>query len=117
TTNGPHNSFVGYAFYAGYPCAALVIAAFVLALWRLWRARHLTMYAPALFGAIVGAAVIALTNVALESPYIGGPIWALLAWAAAVAAHVGTSRASPRVSRGQTQDTPIARLIDNVSPA
>lgn len=82
---GTHNSFIGYAFYAGYPAAVLVILAFTLGLIRMWRLRHTSLYAPALLGSIVAVIVTALTNVALETTYIGGPSWLLLAAAIGLA--------------------------------
>jgi hypothetical protein len=82
---GPHNSFIGYAFYAGYPAAALVVVAFVIAFARMWRLRRVSIYAPALLGAIVAVVVTALTNVALETTYIGGPSWLILAAAVGLA--------------------------------
>jgi O-antigen ligase len=82
---GPHNSFVGYAFYAGYPAAALVVLAFVIAFARMWRLRSASIYAPALLGAIVAVVVTALTNVAFETTYIGGPSWLVLGAAVGLA--------------------------------
>lgn len=79
--SGPHNSFIGYAFYAGFPSAILVVLIFFSALLRTWKARRASPYASALFGAVVGATLIALANVALESTYIAGPTWMILAWA------------------------------------
>jgi hypothetical protein len=75
---GPHNSFIGYAFYTGYPAAALVLLAFIIGLTRIWRLRRVSIYAPALLGAIVAVITTALTNVALETTYIGGPSWLVL---------------------------------------
>ncbi len=82
---GPHNSFIGYAFYAGYPAALLVVLAFAIGLARMWRLRRVSIYAPALLGTIVAAIATALTNVALETTYIGGPTWLVLAAAIGLA--------------------------------
>jgi hypothetical protein len=76
---GVHNSFVGYVFYAGYPAGALVVFLFGMAMWRVWRLRHVDPYAPAMFGALIAVVSTALTNVALETSYIGGPSWLVLA--------------------------------------
>lgn len=76
---GVHNSFIGYVFYAGYPAGALVVVLFVMGMWRVWRIRHVDKYAPALFGALIAVVSTALTNVALETTYIGGPSWLVLA--------------------------------------
>jgi hypothetical protein len=75
---GTHDSFVGYAFYAGYPAAALVVFVFLLGLIRTWKLRLASIYAPALLGSLVAVTVTALTNVALETTYIGGPSWLVL---------------------------------------
>lgn len=75
---GPHNSFVGYAFYVGYPAAALVILLWIVSMVRCWRMRNDFVYASAIFGGLVGAAGISLTNVALETTYMGGPTWLLI---------------------------------------
>ena len=84
--SGVHNSFLGYAFYAGFPAGGLLIGLFVVGLWQTWRIRRTTIYAPALFGALVAVVVTALTNVALETTYIAGPSWLILAAAIGLAA-------------------------------
>ncbi|MGH9170254.1 MAG: hypothetical protein ACRD0Z_05210 [Acidimicrobiales bacterium] len=78
---GVHDSFVGYTFYAGYPAGLLVIFVFLLALWRIWKVRRRSIYAPAVFGALVAAIVTAATNVSLEVTYMGGPSWLVVALA------------------------------------
>lgn len=87
--SGVHNSFIGYAFYMGFPAAILVVTAFVLAAVRCWQYRFLPYFAP-LLGAAVAAVTTSMTNVALETPYIAGPSWAILGAAAgsAVAARM-----------------------------
>jgi O-antigen ligase len=75
--SGVHNSFIGYAFYSGFPSALLVAWAFVLALAGSWRHRARPGIAP-LFGATVAVAATCMTNVALETPYIAGPAWAVM---------------------------------------
>ena len=75
---GVHNSFVGYVFYAGYPAGILVTLVFLWAMGRGWRQRHVNTYIPALLAIVVAGTVIAATNVALEGPYLGGPIWLAL---------------------------------------
>jgi O-antigen ligase len=91
--SGVHNSFVGYAFYAGLPAGLLVAMTFLIALWRTWRIRWLSDYAPAMFGSLVAVVLTALTNVAFETTYIGGPSWVILACAAGLAASHRTSEA------------------------
>jgi hypothetical protein len=85
--SGAHNSFVGYAFYSGFPSAILVVFAFLLAIVGSWRYRNLPGRA-SLFGASIAVVTICMTNVALETPYIAGPAWAILG--AAAAAPAGT---------------------------
>lgn len=82
---GVHDSFIGYTFYAGYPAGVLVVLVFAIGLWRVWRIRELDIYAPAMFGALVAVVVTSLTNVALETTYIGGPSWLVLATAIGLA--------------------------------
>lgn len=84
--SGVHNSFIGYAFYAGFPAGLLIVCIFAFALWRIWRARRLSIYAPPLFGALMAVIVTASTNVALETTYIAGPSWLIVAAAVALAA-------------------------------
>jgi hypothetical protein len=94
TDIGVHNSFVGYVFYAGYPAGLLLVLVFAVGLWRIWRIRQRTIYAPALFGSLVAVVVTSLTNVALETTYIGGPSWCVLAIAVGVAGNrssIGTN--------------------------
>lgn len=76
---GVHNSFIGYAFYAGFPAAIVSIIIFSAALIRAWRARAISQYAPGIFGCLSAALTICLTNVALETPYIGALVWAAVA--------------------------------------
>jgi hypothetical protein len=83
--SGVHNSFVGYAFYSGFPSALLVVLAFVLAIVGSWRRRSLPGHAP-LLGATVAVMAICMTNVALETPYIAGPAWAVVGAAVGAAA-------------------------------
>jgi heme A synthase len=75
---------VGYAFYAGYPSAIIAGFLFLLCLVWAWRSRRATIYGPAIFGSVLAATVTAVTNVALETPYIAGPTWAALAAAVAL---------------------------------
>lgn len=77
-STGVHNSFVGYVFYYGYPAGVIVAGLFVWMLGRAWRRRR-EPYGAALFGCVVAVILTALTNVALESPYIAGPSWLVVA--------------------------------------
>lgn len=72
---GVHNSYIGYAFYFGFPAGLIVVALFIWAARSAWRARRDSRFAPFLFGTIIAAIATALSNVALESPYIGGVSW------------------------------------------
>lgn len=86
---GPHNSFVGYVYYLGWPAGIAFMALVAAALWRAWRARSHPV-ASAWFGATVGVCCIAFTNVAFETTYIGLPSWLVLSCAFAL---VGVPRA------------------------
>ncbi|MGA2211002.1 MAG: hypothetical protein ABSH30_15355 [Acidimicrobiales bacterium] len=77
-SSGVHNSFIGYTFYAGYPEGLLVSGVFAWGLLRLWKVRRRSIYAPAMFGAIVSVIATALTNVSFEVTYMGGPSWLAL---------------------------------------
>lgn len=80
---GPHNSFIGYIYYLGWPAGISMALLVVATLRRTWRARqHLA--AASWFGATVGVAVTACTNVAFETTYIGLPSWLVLACAYAL---------------------------------
>jgi O-antigen ligase len=96
--SGVHNSFVGYALYSGFPSAILVMLAFLLAGVGAWRSRALPARA-SLFGALLAATVTCLTNVALETPFIAGPAWAI------VGAALGAS-AAPREGTSEHQVSP-----------
>jgi O-antigen ligase len=100
-TAGPHNSFVGYVYYLGWP-AGLAFALLVLVtLWRTWRARAQPV-ACAWFGATVGVCCIAFTNVAFETTYIGLPSWLVVACAFAL---VGVPRAESSGNSGASSTT------------
>jgi O-antigen ligase len=77
-SSGVHNSFVGYTFYAGYPEGFLVVGVFAWGFLRLWRVRKRSIYAPAMFGALVAVVLTAATNVSFEVTYMGGPSWLAL---------------------------------------
>jgi hypothetical protein len=78
--SGPHNSFIGYIYYLGWP-AGLAFAWLVLAaLVRTWRVRANAVGAM-WFGATVGVVAVAFFNVAFEVTYIGLPSWLVLAFA------------------------------------
>ncbi|GAA3040990.1 O-antigen ligase family protein [Streptomyces glomeratus] len=109
---GPHNSFVGYVFYLGWPAGIAVVLLVAGTLRRTWRARQHPA-AASWFGATVGVAVTAFTNVAFETTYIGLPSWLVLACAFALVGvpredgeAVGGSRGTVPVSRG----APACRL-------
>ncbi|MDU8997255.1 MULTISPECIES: O-antigen ligase [Streptomyces] len=76
--SGPHNSFVGYVYYLGWPAGIALVFLVAATLRRTWRARHHPV-ASAWFGATVGVCITALTNVALEVTFIGLPSWLVLA--------------------------------------
>lgn len=78
--SGPHNSFVGYIYYLGWPAGIALVFLVAATLRRTWRARRHPV-ASAWFGATVGVCGTALTNVALESTFIGLPSWLVLACA------------------------------------
>ncbi|MHB9863792.1 O-antigen ligase family protein [Streptomyces sp. YIM S03343] len=80
---GPHNSFVGYFYYLGWPAGTAFALLIVATLWRTWRARSHPV-ASAWFGATVGVCCIAFTNVAFETTYIGLPSWLVVACAFAL---------------------------------
>lgn len=78
---GVHNSFIGYTFYAGFLEGGLVALVFLWALVRTWRVRRLSVYAPAIFGALIAVIATAMTNVSFEVTYMGGPSWLVVALA------------------------------------
>lgn len=78
-TGGPHNSFVGVFYYMGVP-AGLGFIAIVVAAFRSVGRRRDPELAPIQLALLAGAVTTLLTNVALEAPYIGGPLWILIAW-------------------------------------
>ncbi|MGV9562657.1 O-antigen ligase family protein [Streptomyces sp. NPDC003480] len=80
---GPHNSFVGYVYYLGWPAGIAMVLLVAATLRRTWRARHHPA-AASWFGATVGVALTAFTNVAFETTYIGLPSWLVLACAYAL---------------------------------
>jgi O-antigen ligase len=82
-TAGPHNSFVGYIYYLGWPAGIAVVLLVLATLRRTWKARHHPV-AASWFGATVGVCVTACTNVALETTFIGLPSWLVLACAFAL---------------------------------
>jgi hypothetical protein len=81
-TGGAHNSFVGIAYYMGYPALLMFMAMVVLAARRVGRRRVATGLVPAQAAWLAAGVVTLFTNVALEAPYIGGPFWLLLGWCA-----------------------------------
>ncbi|MFI2432284.1 O-antigen ligase family protein [Streptomyces sp. NPDC018693] len=93
--SGPHNSFVGYIYYLGWPAGAAMILITAVALRRTWRERH-HLAAASWFGATVGVCVTAFTNVALETTFMGLPSWLVIACAYA---RVGVPRGEETVRR------------------
>jgi len=83
---GPHNSFIGYAFYTGYPAALAVCACCGLELFRSWRRRGQLPEAAFVVGAVLAVVVTSLTNVVFETTYGGGPAWLVIACGATVSA-------------------------------
>lgn len=81
--SGPHNSFVGYIYYLGWPAGIGLVLLVAATLRRTWRARRHPV-AAAWFGVTVGVCLTAFTNVALEATFIGLPSWLALACAYAL---------------------------------
>jgi O-antigen ligase len=79
-TGGAHNSFVGIAYYMGFPALAMFLAMIVLAVRRVGKKQLTSVIQPAQAAWLVAGLVTMFTNVALEAPYIGGPFWLLLGW-------------------------------------
>ncbi|MET8953635.1 O-antigen ligase family protein [Streptomyces sp. NPDC004129] len=102
---GPHNSFVGYLYYLGWPAGIAVVLLVAATLRRTWRARHHPA-AASWFGATVGVAVTAFTNVAFETTYIGLPSWLVLACAYAL---VGVPRGDGEAVGGSRGKAPAGR--------
>ncbi|MFD9482963.1 O-antigen ligase family protein [Streptomyces sp. NPDC059991] len=100
-SSGPHNSFVGYIYYLGWPAGLGFILLVAATLRRTWRARHHPV-AASWFGATVGVCVTALTNVAFETTFIGLPSWLVLACAYAL---VGVDRDDGGENRTDTEAT------------
>ncbi|MFI9649178.1 O-antigen ligase family protein [Streptomyces sp. NPDC052040] len=109
---GPHNSFVGYVYYLGWPAGIAFLLLVAGTLGRTWRARRHPA-AAAWFGATVGVAVTASTNVAFETTYIGLPSWLVLACAFAL---VGVPPRDGEAADARTSD---ARAVPGapVAPA
>ncbi|WP_306968041.1 O-antigen ligase family protein [Streptomyces afghaniensis] len=99
--SGPHNSFVGYIFYLGWPAGLGFILLVAATLRRTWRARHHPV-AASWFGATVGVCVTAFTNVAFETTFIGLPSWLVLSCAYAL---VGVDRRDEGENRTGPEDT------------
>ncbi|WP_158778865.1 O-antigen ligase family protein [Streptomyces cellulosae] len=96
--SGPHNSFVGYIYYLGWPAGLGFVLLVVATLRRTWRARRRPV-AASWFGATVGVCVTAFTNVAFETTFIGLPSWLVLACAYAL---VGVDRDDEGENRADT---------------
>ncbi len=79
-TGGPHNSFVGVFYYMGIPAGLAFIALIVAAFRSAGRRGGSPQVAPVQLALLAAGVVTMFTNVALEAPYIGGPIWILIAW-------------------------------------
>jgi glycosyltransferase involved in cell wall biosynthesis len=78
-----HNGFIGTAYYAGYPAAVLLVATTCILLFLVWKRARRVPAGAAIFGSLCGVILISLTNVTFETPFIGGPMWLMLAAAAA----------------------------------
>lgn len=105
---GPHNSFIGYIYYLGWPAGIAMALLVVATLRRTWRARH-HLAAASWFGATVGVTVTACTNVAFETTYIGLPSWLVLACAYAL---VGVPE-----GRGAADGSPPTAATSRLVPA
>lgn len=79
-TGGPHNSFVGVFYFMGIPAGLAFIAMIVAAFRSAGRRDGSAQVAPFQLALLAAAVVTMFTNVALEAPYIGGPIWILIGW-------------------------------------
>ncbi|MDQ6879827.1 MAG: O-antigen ligase family protein, partial [Candidatus Dormibacteraeota bacterium] len=79
-TGGPHNSFVGVFYFMGVPAGLAFIAIVVAAFRSAGRRRDSPQLAAFQLAWLAAAVATMFTNVALEAPYIGGPIWILIAW-------------------------------------
>jgi len=79
-TGGPHNSFVGVFYFMGVPAGLGFIAMVVGAFRAARRKRRPDELGPLQLAWLAAAVVTMFTNVALEAPYIAGPIWILLGW-------------------------------------
>lgn len=79
-TGGAHNSFIGIAYYMGFPALAMFLAMIVLAVRRVAKRQLLSVLQPAQAAWLAAGLATMFTNVALEAPYIGGPFWLLLGW-------------------------------------
>lgn len=99
--SGPHNSFVGYIYYLGWPAGLGFILLVAATLCRTWRARRHPV-AASWFGATVGVCVTAFTNVAFETTFIGLPSWLVLSCAYAL---VGVDRGGAGENRAGAEDT------------
>ncbi|MFD8708537.1 O-antigen ligase family protein [Kitasatospora sp. NPDC059648] len=98
--SGPHNSFIGYIYYLGWPAGFAFILIVAATLRRTWRARHHPA-AASWFGATVGVSVTAFTNVAFETTFIGLPSWLVLSCAYAL---VGVDRGAGGGTDGEGTD-------------
>lgn len=79
---GPHNSFIGLAYYVGIPALMLFLILTIRAAHRLYKHRAQAL-ARAQLGVLAASVVISFTNVALEAPYIAGPYVLFLTWSLA----------------------------------
>ncbi|MCT9104609.1 O-antigen ligase family protein [Streptomyces mirabilis] len=114
---GPHNSFIGYIYYLGWPAGIATALLVVATLRRTWRARH-HLAAASWFGATVGVTVTACTNVAFETTYIGLPSWLVLACAYAlvgVPEGRGAADGSPPTA-ATSRHVPAGRSVAGAGP-
>lgn len=108
---GPHNSYVGYVFYLGWPSAIALIVLIGATLRRTWRARH-HLVGATWFGATVAVAITACTNVAFETTFIGLPSWLVLACAfSLVGVPDGERTAKPRDGNLVDHTGPTRRAV------
>jgi O-antigen ligase len=112
-SSGPHNSFVGYIYYLGWPAGLCFILLVVATLCRTWRARRHPV-AASWFGATTGVCVTAFTNVAFETTFIGLPSWLVLACAYAL---VGVDRDDGGEYRTDTEGTGRRKRLIAQRPA
>lgn len=111
--SGLHNSYLAHYFYAGIVGFVLLISVLTWVVWRTFSARNRHPWAPAALGALIGGLITAFTNVALEAPYAGSLVWALIGAGFAISVGQPPSETSNVSSRGVPliHDRPTAEHV------